>query len=110
MFFSEQTTINYDYLIPPPSYYPSKLSVSCVTGYMKCSLKTLHFSFLYNFFIVHRALEHSFTLMKNIMRENGMQIRGQDGVACIMQMAPSMKGSGTMTREVVKECSDYVCV
>ena len=108
MVFSEQTTINFDY--PNPPYYFSKLMCFLCNWLYEVFPKTLHFSFLYIFFIVHRALEHNFTLMKNIMRENGMQIRGQAGVACIMLTAPSMRGSGTMTRGVVKECSDYVCV
>ena len=43
-------------------------------------------------------------LMKNIMKENGTLVRGQDGVECTMVMDQYMKGSGLM---IVVMVMDY---
>ena len=43
---------------------------------------------------------------KSTTRESGTQTIAVVGGACTMLMVASMKGNGTMTREVVKECLD----
>ena len=58
---------------------------------------------MYIFYFV-RDLELISMEMMNIMRGSGLKIRGVDGAECTTVMDPSMRGSGSMTNSMDRDC------
>ena len=52
----------------------------------------------------YRDMEQIIIQVTNIMKKNGMVVRGQDGVECTILMDQYMKGSGIM---IVVMVMDY---